>query len=98
MIIGDNFSYFSMKPYVVTPHLNRLGETVHMMGHNIRFKGAIWKIIPKFFLLSLLIWSTEVAYATAYLDKKACQPLFFFVFFHIMRKILDSVSYRKIFL
>ena len=24
----DNFSYFSLKPYVVTPHLNRLDETV----------------------------------------------------------------------
>ena len=24
MIIRDNFSYFSLKPYVVTPHLNRL--------------------------------------------------------------------------
>ena len=28
MIIGDNFSYFSMKPYVLTPHLNCLNETV----------------------------------------------------------------------
>ena len=81
MIIQDNFFYFSMKPYVVTPHLNRLGETVHMMGRNIRFKGAIWKIIPKFFLLPLLIWSTEVASATAYSDKKACQPVFFCFFF-----------------
>ena len=24
-----------------------------MMGHNIRFKGLIWKIIPKLFLLPL---------------------------------------------
>ena len=28
--IMDNFSYFSLKPYVVTPHLNRLDETVRM--------------------------------------------------------------------
>ena len=29
------FSHFSLKPYVVTPHLNRLIETVQMRGHNI---------------------------------------------------------------
>ena len=29
------FSYFSSKPYVVTPHLNRLIKTVQMRGHNI---------------------------------------------------------------
>ena len=31
-----------------------------MMGHKIRFKGVIWKIIPKLSLLPLLIWSTEL--------------------------------------
>ena len=35
MIIEDKFSYFSLKPYVVTPHLNCLNETVPMRGHNI---------------------------------------------------------------
>ena len=35
MIIRDNFSYFSMKPYDVTPHLNRLIATVQMRSHNI---------------------------------------------------------------
>ena len=34
-IFDDNFSYFSSKPYDVTPHLNRLNETVQMRGHNI---------------------------------------------------------------
>ena len=29
-----------------------------MMGHNIRFEGVIWRIIPKLSLLTLLIWST----------------------------------------
>ena len=28
----DNFFYFSSKPYVVTPHLNRLEKTVQMRG------------------------------------------------------------------
>ena len=48
-----------MKTYVVTPHLNRLNETVLMTGHNICFKGVIWKIIPKLSLLPLLSWSTD---------------------------------------
>ena len=34
MIIEDIFSYFLLKPYVVTPHLNRLVVTVQMTGHN----------------------------------------------------------------
>ena len=38
---------------------NRLSEMVLMTGHNICFKGVIWKIIPKLTLLPLLIWSTE---------------------------------------
>ena len=35
MIIQDNFSYFSVKPFVVTPLLNRLIETVEMRDHNM---------------------------------------------------------------
>ena len=38
VIIRDNFCYFCVKPYVVTPHLNRLDETVQMRGHNIPFR------------------------------------------------------------
>ena len=34
-IIRDNFSYLSLKPLVVTHHLNRLDKTVQMRGHNI---------------------------------------------------------------
>ena len=33
MIIRGDFPYFSLKLYVVTPHLNRLDETVQMRGH-----------------------------------------------------------------
>ena len=33
-----------------------------MMGPNIGFKGAIWKIIPKLSLLPLLIWSTVLTF------------------------------------
>ena len=36
-VFDDNFSYSSWKPYVETPHLNRLVETVQMRGHNICF-------------------------------------------------------------
>ena len=38
------FFYFSSKPYVVTPHLNRLNETVQMRGHNICFKQSKQKV------------------------------------------------------
>ena len=31
------FSYFSLKPYFVTPNLNRLVETVQVRGQNICF-------------------------------------------------------------
>ena len=45
-VSDDNFSNFSLKPYVVTPHLNRLIETVKMMGHNICFYDEKTKIYP----------------------------------------------------
>ena len=31
-----------------------------MMGHNIYFKGVIWKFIPKLSLLPHLIWSSDI--------------------------------------
>ena len=31
----DNFAYFSVKPYVVAPHLNSLNEMFLFRGHNI---------------------------------------------------------------
>ena len=37
VIIRDNFCIFCFEPYVVTPHLNCLDETVQMRGHNIWF-------------------------------------------------------------
>ena len=37
VIIRDNFYLFCFEPYVVTPQLNRLDETVQMRGHNIWF-------------------------------------------------------------
>ena len=41
-------SYFSLKPCVVTPHLNHLVETVQMRGHNICFYAKLTKIIPNY--------------------------------------------------
>ena len=38
VIIRDKFCQFSAKTYVVTPHLNRLDETVQMRGHNKWFQ------------------------------------------------------------
>ena len=46
MIIEDNYSYFSLKPYVMTPNLNCPDETVQMRGHNICFYADLTKIIP----------------------------------------------------
>ena len=43
----DNFSYFSLKPYVVTPHLNRL-ETVQIRGHNTCFYAELTKFITNY--------------------------------------------------
>ena len=54
-LMDDDFSYFSSKPYVLTPHLNRLTETVQMRGHNICFYEHLQKlslITPKYSLLS----------------------------------------------
>ena len=48
LIFDDTFSYFSLKPYVVTPHLNHLIEMVQMRGHNIYFYAELTKIIPYF--------------------------------------------------
>ena len=63
-MFGDNFSYFSSKPYVVTPHLNRLLETVQKWGHNMflcrininKASQAIQspRTVPFFLLVSLL--------------------------------------------
>ena len=52
MIIRDNFCKFCIKTYVVTPHLNRLDETVQMRGHTIWFRRERRKIIIKYSRLS----------------------------------------------
>ena len=49
------FLYFSSKPYVVTPHLNRLIEMVQMRGKNISFYGELTKIIPSYLQILPLI-------------------------------------------
>ena len=45
------FLISQQKTYFVTPHYNRLSKTTLMMCHNIRFYGAIWKIITKLSVL-----------------------------------------------
>ena len=42
----------------MTPHYNRLNETVLMMGHKICCSGEIWIFIPKLSLLPLRTWCT----------------------------------------
>ena len=38
----------------MTPHLNRLAETIQMRGHNLLFYAEITKIIPNYHQYSLL--------------------------------------------
>ena len=47
-VLDDNISYFWLKPYLVTSHLNRHIETVQMRGHNICFYAELTKIIPNY--------------------------------------------------
>ena len=54
------FFLFLNKNICFEPSLERLKETILMMGHNIRFKGEIYKIITKLSPL-FLIWSTDFA-------------------------------------
>ena len=54
-VFDDNFSYFSWKPYAVTPHLNCLVETVQMRGHNICFNAELTEIILNYHQYSLCI-------------------------------------------
>ena len=55
MISRDNFCQFCIKPFAVTPHPNRVDETIQMRGHNIRFRREIRKIIIKYSLLSRVL-------------------------------------------
>ena len=48
MIMEGYFFYFSFKPYIVTPQLNRLVETVQTRGHNICLYAELTKIIPNY--------------------------------------------------
>ena len=52
----DNFSYFSLKPYAVIPHLNLLDKTVQIRGHNIHvFNVELTNIIPNYHQIIPLI-------------------------------------------
>ena len=55
MISEDNFSYFLLKPYVVTPHLNHLNQMVQIRGHNISFYAVSTKNIPNYHQILFLI-------------------------------------------
>ena len=52
------FLIFSLKPYVVTPYLNRI-ETVQMRGHNIRFYAELTNIISNYHQILPLIYSSD---------------------------------------
>ena len=50
----------------MTPHLNRLIETVQMRGHNIRFYAELRKIIPNYRQILPLIQSSDCLYTGSY--------------------------------
>ena len=43
----------------MTPHLNRLDETVLIKSQSLGFQGEIWILIPKLSFLPLLIWNID---------------------------------------
>ena len=45
----------------MTPYLNRLDETVLMVGHKKCFYGEMWLIIPELSMLLFLIWSSALS-------------------------------------
>ena len=60
VIVNDNDNWaiifhLLLKQYVVTPHLNRLDETVHMSGHSIGWYAEITKMSIIFTKYSLTI-------------------------------------------
>ena len=83
----------------MTSHQNRLNETVLMMGPNIRFKGVIWKIIPKLSPLLLLIWSTvEILIPPlicGYFQRKDFAFLQEQILVFIIASIEDGCSYQE---
>ena len=54
-VFDDNFSYFSSKPYFVTPHLNRIIQAVQMRVNSICFYAELTKIIPNYHQILPLI-------------------------------------------
>ena len=61
-IIEGYFSCFILKPYVVTPCLNHLDETVQMRGHNICFYAELTKIISDYHPMLPLILSSDFCF------------------------------------
>ena len=69
-----NFSNFSVKPYIVTPHMNRLDETVHMRSHTICLSAELTKIFPYFNQKSLLSRALSCnVYKSCRLTGKQCR-------------------------
>ena len=67
----DNFPYFYIKTYIVTPHKNR--------GYNICFYREIRKIILKLSSIPPLIWSsvfrqTDISGVQQIMDQKDQKP------------------------
>ena len=77
----------------MTPHQNRLDETVLMMGHNIYFKGIIRKIIPIYPLLSGALETEQTAQTQLRLLKEQSDQDLHCLPFH--RHLLDELLHCK---
>ena len=62
----------SHRNHVVTPHLKRLVETVHLRGHNM-FYAELTKDIPNYHQLLPLIYSSASGTYKFKCAKKMCQ-------------------------
>ena len=81
----DNISYFSLKTYVVTPHLYGPDETVQMRGHNICFYAELTKVIPKYHQILPLIYSSDSSHITftCISEARMWYHSFCYVFVHV---------------
>ena len=108
MIIRDNFSYFSLKPYVVTPHLNRLNETVQMRGQNM-FLFIINQVIHNYHqicpYLELCSWHCVAGYGKPFpffqyylynAVRSSYTPKDLPCFSKVMQLLVFSISYINI--
>ena len=72
---------------VVTPHLNRLDETVQMKGHNIRFYAEVAKIILSYHKYSRSFIALRIHFHVKYAYIETVNNVSFCKMYHTKMKI-----------